>query len=334
MTKSRIAVLTGGYSAEANISYKSAATVINHLDKNLFDTYLIDISSNRWAYIDDEKQAFIIDKNDFSFTKNNQKTQFDLVFFALHGTPAEDGKIQGYFDMLGIKYCGTNMMEMALSFDKAATKKYLKSSNILMADSFLYYKTEQTSHIVDHISKHLSMPVFVKPNKNGSSYGVTKVNKVEELEAAVVNGFEFDDELIVEAFISGREMTCGVYQLNGVLTALSPTEIKSQNDFFDYKAKYLGQSQEITPAEISPALTEKIQQISMHAFKELGLKSHARIDFIMNGDEFYFLEANTIPGLTDESLIPQQVAHAGWALKDFFTAIVKEGFRKYENAHV
>ena len=332
MTKSRIAVLTGGYSAEANISHKSANTVIHHLDANLFETYLIDISKEKWVHINNNKTEFSIDKNDFSLSINHQKINFDMVFFALHGTPAEDGKIQGYFDMMGIKYCGANMMEMALTFDKAATKKYLKCTDILMADSFLYHKHEDTTSIVKHISTHLKMPVFVKPNKNGSSYGVTKVSEISGLEAAVINGFEYDDELIVEAFISGREMTCGVYQFDGVLKALSPTEIKSQNDFFDYKAKYLGESQEITPAEISKELTSKIQEISIKAFKELGLKGHARMDFILHDDAFYFLEANTIPGLTDESLIPQQVVYDGWTLKDFFTAIIQEGFRKYKGA--
>ncbi len=334
MTKSRIAILTGGYSAEANISVKSAKTVLHHIDSNLFETYLIVISKEKWVHIDANQHEFSIDKNDFSLTLNQQKINFDLVFFALHGTPAEDGKIQGYFDMLGLKYCGSNMMEMALSFDKAATKKYLKSVNVLMAESNLYYKQESIFDIVMHISLHMKMPVFVKPNKNGSSYGITKVNEIKELEASIINGFKYDNELIVEAFISGREMTCGVYQFDDTITALAPTEIKSQNDFFDYKAKYLGESEEVTPAEISPELTKKIQEISIHIFRELGLKSHARIDFIMHEDEFYFLEANTIPGLTDESLIPQQVAHAGWVLKDFFTAIIQEGFRKYDVAPI
>ena len=330
MTKRRIAILTGGYTAEANISYKSAATVNAHIDRTLFEPFVIDIHPNKWCYIDENNNEFIVDKNDFSIQLPQSKITFDMVFFALHGAPAEDGKIQGYFDMIGIRYCGAGMMEMGLTFDKAATKKYLNSSDILMAKSRLYYKNQALQFIIDDIQTHLSMPVFVKPNKNGSSYGVTKVAEGTALQDAIHNGFGYDNELIVEEFISGREVTCGVYSFNNEIKALTPTEIKSQNDFFDYKAKYLGQSQEITPAEISTPLTQELQKITVKVFEELGLKGHARIDFIMHNDEFYFLEANTIPGLTDESLIPQQARYDGWVLKDFFTAIIEEGFRKYK----
>lgn len=329
MTKRRIAILTGGYTAEANISYKSAATVSAHIDRSLFEPYLIDIRPHRWSYTDENNNEYLIDKNDFSIVMPTGKITFDMVFFALHGSPAEDGKIQGYFDMIGIRYCGAGMMEMGLTFDKAATKKYLKSTDIRMAKSCLYFKNQSIQTIIDDIQIHLSMPVFVKPNKNGSSYGVTKVADAAALQEAINNGFAYDNELIVEEFISGREVTCGVYAFNQEIKALTPTEIKSQNDFFDYQAKYLGQSQEITPAEISVPLTQELQKITVKVFQELGLKGHARIDFIMHDDQFYFLEANTIPGLTDESLIPQQARHDGWVLKDFFTAIIEEGFRKY-----
>jgi D-alanine-D-alanine ligase len=322
MDKRKIAVITGGYTAEANISILSAATVLKYIDASKYDAYKIVISPDGWYYEAADGTKSTVDKNDFSIAVAGKKINFDLAFIALHGSPAEDGKLQGYFDMIGMKYTGSNVLPLALSFDKASTKKFLANSGINMAKSLMFHSHQATAEICGHVLNGLKLPVFVKPNKNGSSYGVTKVNVSEGLEEAVIKGFEFDDELIIEECITGRELTCGVAMLNGKLTALPPTEIKSQNEFFDYQAKYLGQSQEITPAEISEEQTLHIQELSKHVFMELGLKSFARMDFILHEDSFYFLEANTVPGLTDESLIPQQARAAGINLETFFNAII------------
>lgn len=323
--KKKIAVLTGGYTAEIDISLKSAVNVMNQIDTTKFDTYLIYIDAQKWVYIDAQKKEYPVNRNDFSVNINNQPIHFDcVVFFPLHGSPTEDGKIQGYFDMIGQKYVGCGVLEASLTFDKAATKKYLANSHVLMAKSKLYFNTEKIEAIISHTQSNLSLPLFVKPNKNGSSYGISKVNDWSELEAAIVKGFEYDNELIIEEFIAGREMSIGVYQLGGIVYSLHPTEIKSQNDFFDYKAKYLGESSEITPAEISDSLTKKLQEINIHVYKELGLKGYARIDYIMKGEEFYLLEANTTPGFTSESLLPQQLRYAQINIQDFFTQLIEE----------
>lgn len=327
MHKTRIAVVTGGFTAEANISVKSASTVMNHLDALRFERYLIIIEKSGWNLKADDGKLYTVDRNDFSVMINGSRLTFDIAFIALHGSPAEDGKLQGYFDMIGMRYTGSGVLPLALSFDKAATKKYLQNSGLHMAQSLMFNFKNPILSILDIVNEKLSYPVFVKPNKNGSSYGVSKVNKREDLQEAIENGFKYDDELIIEEFITGRELTCGVYNLRGNLRALPPTEIKSQNEFFDYKAKYSGESNEITPAEISSELTHKLQAESIKVFTELGLKGFARMDFILHGDDFYFLEANTVPGLTDESLIPQQARAAGWELSDFFTAVVEESLK-------
>jgi D-alanine-D-alanine ligase len=322
MDKRKIAVITGGFTAEANISLLSAATVLKYVDQQKYQAFKIVIDHSGWYYENNSGEKTMVDKNDFSIQVAGQKINFDLAFIALHGSPAEDGKLQGYFDMIGVKYTGSNVLPLALSFDKASTKKFLANSGIHMARSLMFHAYQSVTDICGHVLKGLKLPVFVKPNKNGSSYGVTKVNVAEALQEAVIKGFEFDDELIIEEFITGRELTCGVAMLEGKLIALPPTEIKSQNEFFDYKAKYLGQSQEITPAEITEEQTSKIQALSKHVFAELGLKGFARMDFILHEESFYFLEANTVPGLTDESLIPQQARAAGIPLETFFNSII------------
>ncbi len=323
--KKKIAILTGGYTAEIDISLKSSVNVMNQIDATKFDKYLIYIDAEKWVYIDENKHETPINRNDFSIELNQQKIKFDcVVFFPLHGSPTEDGKIQGYFDMIGQKYVGCGVFEASLTFDKAATKKYLSNTGVLMAKSKLYYNSETTIDIIANTKEHLSLPLFVKPNKNGSSYGISKVNEWTELEAAILNGFKFDNELIIEEFIAGREMSIGVYQLGGEVKSLHPTEIRSQNEFFDYKAKYLGESAEITPAEISDELTKKLQKINIQVYKELGLKGYARIDYIMKNDDFYLLEANTTPGFTSESLLPQQLRYAKIEVMHFFTQLIEE----------
>ena len=325
MTQPNIAVLTGGYSAESNISLLSAAKVQEWIDKTLYKVWLIYITPEDWFYKADDGSISSINRNDFSLSLPSGKVTFQLaVFFPLHGSPAEDGKIQGYFDMLNIPYTGCGVLASAISFDKAACKQYLKTTQVAMAQSVLCLHSNQIDSHIAKISKNLNYPVFVKPNKNGSSYGVTKVYKLDELALALEKAFKFDSEVIVEEFISGREFSCGVYELNGQTIALPPTEIISQTDFFDYEAKYMGKSSEVTPADLSETQTLELQNLSKDVFIALGCKTLARIDFILNHQTFYFLEANTTPGMTNESLVPQQVRAAGMDVAWFVNSLINE----------
>ena len=325
MTKPNIALLKGGFSAEVNISLLSAVKVHEWIDKSVYNVWLINISQDDWYYESENGTKISVDRDYFSLTTEKEKIHFQLaVFFPLHGPPAEDGKIQGYFDMLQIPYTGCGVLASALSFDKAACKVFLKQTQVAMANSVLCIdKKLSAAHILE-IENRLSLPVFVKPNKNGSSYGVTKVMKTEDLEAGLKKAFDFDEEVIVEEFISGREFSCGVYILNGETIPLPPTEIISQTDFFDYDAKYMGKSKEVTPADLSKEQTLEIQAWSKKIFIALGCKTLSRVDFILNGNTFYFLEANTTPGMTNESLVPQQVRAAGMDVAWFINSLIGE----------
>ncbi len=325
MDKINIALLTGGYSAESNISLLSAVKVQEWIDQTHYNVWLIHISKDNWHHRSEDGVVNLIDKNDFSLVTANGKVHFQLVsFFPLHGSPAEDGKIQGYFDMLNIPYTGCGVLASAISFDKAACKQFLKETKVAMAASVLCIDSAHLTHHISNISNQLTLPVFVKPNKNGSSYGVTKVYKTDDLKLALEKAFQFDTEVIVEEFISGREFSCGVYELNGETIALPPTEIISQTDFFDYDAKYMGKSSEVTPADLSDSQTLEIQHWSKKVFIALGCKTLSRIDFILNDKTFYFLETNTTPGMTNESLVPQQVRATGKNLPWFINSLINE----------
>jgi D-alanine-D-alanine ligase len=325
MNKTNIAVLTGGFSAESNISLLSSVKVLEWIDKSTYNAWLVHISKQSWSVELADGAKVDVDRNDFSFRLNGEKVQFNFaVFFPLHGPPAEDGKIQGYLDMLNIPYTGCGVLASSVSFDKSACKLYLAHTGVAMARSVLCYKNDSVSSNTALISGKLELPVFVKPNKNGSSYGVTKVKHASELAAALIKAFDFDDEVIVEEFIEGREFSCGVYTLKGETTSLPPTEIISETDFFDYEAKYLGKSNEVTPADLSPEKTLEMQQWAKKIFLALGCKTLSRIDFILKGDTFYFLEANTTPGMTNESLVPQQVRAAGMDVSWFINALIAD----------
>ena len=332
MDKINIALLTGGFSAESNISLLSAHKVYEWIDKSIYNVWLIHITIEDWFYTFDDGSVASINKNDFSLNMPTGKVNFQLAaFFPLHGPPAEDGKIQGYFDMLDIPYTGCGVLASAISFDKAACKVFLEKTQVAMAKSVLCIDKNLINNHVLEISSQLLLPVFVKPNKNGSSYGVTKVHKLEELETALQKAFNFDDEVIVEEFIAGREFSCGVYELEGKTVALPPTEIISQKDFFDYEAKYLGKSNEVTPADLTKEQTLEIQHWSKKVFIALGCKTLSRIDFILNGSTFYFLEANTTPGMTNESLVPQQVRAAGMNVAWFINSLIAERLKAVTN---
>lgn len=324
MSKPKIAFVTGGYSGEAVISYKSAKTIEQNIDIDLFDYYKIDITPEGW-FFEKDGQRSEVDKNDFSIKVNNKKITFDAVLNGIHGTPGEDGKLQGYFDILGIPYTSCDCAISSLTFNKRYTVAVASFSGIKVANSVLLFKSNYTSP--DELVKDLKFPVFVKPNNGGSSIGMSKVNAPsEELGAAIEKAFKEDEQVLVEEFIKGRELTIGVFKSKGKIIALPITEIISKKEFFDYEAKYLGASLEITPAEVSEEISSQIKEQAIKIYQIFNCRGIVRIDFIYNEEEKqpYMLEINTVPGQTEASLVPQQVKAMGWTLKEFYTALIRE----------
>ncbi len=320
--KKNIAVITGGQASERGISLKSAGVVCKHLNKEKYNVFKVIIDGKDWLVERDSPVKLFIDKNDFTFTIDGHKISFDAVFMALHGSPAEDGKLQGYFDMLNIPYNACGVLQAALTFDKLRCKQYLAPFGVKTAGAELLYKAGTRK-----LEREVNYPVFVKPNKNGSSYGAAKVNRHEDLAAAIENAFNFDDEILVEEFIAGTEITCGVMVIDGEITAMPLTEVRSKGEFFDYKAKYEGDSKEVTPAEIDDALTQKIKQTSEFIYNKLDFKGMCRIDYIIKGEEYYMLEVNSIPGLSEESIVPQQARAMGISLEKLFEISIEECLR-------
>jgi D-alanine-D-alanine ligase len=323
--KKNIAVITGGEASELGISLKSADVVYRHLNKDKYNAFKVVMEGTNWYVERDNPTRISVDKNDFSFTVQGHKITFDCVFIAIHGTPAEDGKLQGYFDLLKIPYNCCGVLQAALTFDKLRCKEYLQPFGVLTAKGILLKKALYKAEDVK--PETFTYPVFVKPNKNGSSYGASKVNTPSELLPAIENGFNYDDEILVEDYLKGTEVTCGVITLNGKVTALPVTELRSKNEFFDYEAKYQGLSQEITPAEIDAALTEKIQRTSEFIYHKLDFKGMCRIDYIIMDGDYYMLEVNSIPGLSEASILPQQAACVGISLEKLFEISVEEAMK-------
>jgi D-alanine-D-alanine ligase len=322
-----IAFITGGYSTEAEISYKSAVTIEKNLDTSKFNVYKIDITPGGWLYtVAGEKVN--INRDDFSLTLSGKKIIFDAVFIGIHGTPGEDGKLQGYFDMVGLPYTSCDAATSALTMNKRYTVAVAAFGGIHVAKSMHLFK--HTPLAVADILKQLVLPVFVKPNSGGSSIGMSKVNKEDELAAALEKAFKEDDQVLVEEFISGREFTVGVFKTTKEIVVLPITEIKTKKDFFDFEAKYQGMSEEITPAEISEIMTNKIRAAARKVYEVFNCRGVVRIDFIYNEaqDKPYMLEINTVPGQTAASVIPQQVKALGWELKDFYTILVEEALAR------
>ncbi len=312
-----IAIIMGGYSSEYKISLTSGNVVFNNLDKTKFIGFRIHIFKEKWVYVDSGEAEFPIDKNDFSVVVNGTKITFDCVFNAIHGTPGEDGLMQAYFELLNIKQTSCNYYQAAITFNKRDLLSVLKPYGIQSATSYYLNKGEAINE--DEIISKVGLPCFVKPNKSGSSFGITKVKTKDELDYAIVNAYKEDNEIIIESFLDGTEVSVGVINFKGKTTVLPITEIVSENDFFDYEAKYLGKSQEITPARISDEMTLKIGEIAKKAYDVLKMKGFSRSEFIIVNNEPFMLEMNTIPGLTTESLIPQQAKCAGISLEDLFT---------------
>jgi len=313
--KKNIAVVMGGYSKEVDISLNSGNVVANNLDSNVYNIYRIHILSDKWVAVFNNTD-FPIDKNDFSVFIDGKKIVFDCVFNAIHGNPGENGSLLAYFDLLGIKHTSAPFYQMALTFNKHDTISVLRQYGIKAAKSI--YLTKGDSFDVDFIAQELSLPCFVKANNAGSSFGVSKVYNKENLAKAINFSFAEDDEVLIESFLNGTEVSVGVYQFDGDIHVLPMTEIVSDNDFFDYEAKYLGKSQEITPARITADEHEKLHKIAKKAYKSLNMSGMSRADYIFVDGEPHFIEINTVPGLATESILPQQIRKAGFTLGEFF----------------
>jgi len=324
----KIALITGGYSGEAVISYKSAQSIEKNIDTGKWDCYKIDINPNGWNYLSPGGKTYSVDKNDFSITVDGNKITFDAVLVGLHGTPGEDGKLQGYFDTLNIPYTSCDTATSALTFNKRYTVAVASFAGMHVARSVHLFKYIPVSP--DAILKELKLPVFVKPNNGGSSIGMSKVKEPGELQAALDKAFKEDDQVLVEEFISGRELTIGVFKSKGKIITLPITEIIAKNEFFDFEAKYEGASEEITPANVDEAIAEKVRTEAKKAYAVFNCSGVVRIDFIYNEEAGhpFMLEINTVPGQSEASIVPQQVRAMGWTLMEFYSALIEECFNK------
>lgn len=320
----KVGVITGGYSSEHVISAKSAQTVLDHIDREKFEPHLLEIRKDSWALIEKE-QKWPINRSDFTVTVNGKKLEFDIVLIMIHGTPGEDGQLQAYLDMVGMPYAGSKQLTSSITFNKWTCNTILHDLGYRCAKNFLIRSNDIIS--VSKIINHLGLPCFVKPNDGGSSFGVSKVKSKEELLPAIEQAFEEGTEVLIESCMIGMEVTCGVFRRGNEIVPLPITEIISQNEFFDYNAKYLGESEEITPARIPEELTREIQKNTANIYRSLGFKGIARMDYIIQDDKPYLIEINTIPGMSPQSLVPQQAAAAGISLQELFTAVIEEGLK-------
>lgn len=324
--KKTIALLTGGTTGEWVVSVKSAATIAHHIDAELYDVYKIMLNDHGWFYEPADSVKIEIDRNDFSLTIEGRRIKFDGVFIAIHGSPGEDGKLQGYFDMLHIPYTTCDALTSAITMNKGYTKAIVNDiDHLYTAKSVQIFKGG--NYDINQIKQNLKLPYFVKPNSGGSSIGMTKVKLADELEAALEKAFKEDPQVLIEEFVSGREFSIGVFSAKGVVTVLPTTEVIPANEFFDFEAKYTpGATEEITPGNMTDEEYERVHEIIKAVYTKLNCRGVVRIDYFLEHEtgKFYFIEINTIPGQTATSFIPQQVAAMGITLKEFYTSLLKE----------
>jgi D-alanine-D-alanine ligase len=326
--KKNIALVTGGFSGEAVISYKSAVTIDQNLDRNLYNVYKIDIKQQGWYYELADGRKVEIDKNDFSLQIDDRKICFDAVFIGMHGTPGEDGKLQGYFDTLNIPYTGCDAATSAITFNKRYAVAVAGMEGIAVSKSILLTKEKVISK--DEIKSKLNFPVFIKPNNGGSSIGMSKVNSAsgDELAVAIEKAFKEDNQVLIEEMIIGREFTVGVFKSMGQIIVLPLTEVKADADmsFFDFEAKYHGKSSETTPAEVDEVTADILRDTAKKVYTAFNCNGVIRIDFIYNEKDGrpYMLEVNTVPGQSEASIIPQQVKEMGWNLREFYAKLIDE----------
>uniref|UniRef100_UPI0040479B01 D-alanine--D-alanine ligase n=1 Tax=Polaribacter sp. TaxID=1920175 RepID=UPI0040479B01 len=324
--KKNIAIIMGGFSSEAAISIKSGSVVYKHLNSEKYQPYKIHILKDKWVHIDVDNKEFPVNKNDFSINMNANHITFDCVFNAIHGNPGENGAILAYFEMLGIPHTSAPFYQMALTFNKRDTLSVLKTYGIAIAKSVYLNKGEEinTTSILDKVG----LPCFVKPNNAGSSYGISKVYTESELIPAIQKAYLEDSEILIESFLSGTEVSVGVIQYQGELKVLPITEIVSENDFFDYEAKYEGKSQEITPARITDEEASRVREVAKRIYAILNMSGFSRAEYILVDGIPHFLEINTVPGLTEESILPQMAAAANISLFQLFDNAVQMALNK------
>ena len=312
----------GGYSSEVNISIKSGNVVFKHLNKDKFNAFRVHILEDKWVALDDNETEYPINKDNFSFVLNDEEITFDVAFNAIHGTPGENGKLLSYLELLNIPHTSAPFYQMALTFNKRDTLSVVKEYGVKTAKSIYLNKGDdiETKTIIDKVG----LPCFVKPNNAGSSYGISKAYNEDEIISGIEKAYLEDDAILIESFLEGTEVSVGVIQYKGELKVLPPTEIVSENDFFDYEAKYLGKSQEITPARISNETLVKVEVEAKKVYKALSLKGFSRAEYILVNDEPHFLEVNMVPGLTEESILPQQAVAANISLAELFENAIEQ----------
>jgi D-alanine--D-alanine ligase len=321
-----IAIVAGGNSSEWVISIKSAALVSKEINNSEYKGFVVQIKGQQWQVLLDGELKSDIDKNDFSFILNKKRIKFNCALILIHGTPGEDGKLQSYFELIGLPYTTCGVLASSLTFNKFACKLFLKEYGIRSAKALLIKKNQawQSNKIVDE----LGLPCFVKPNESGSSFGVTKVTDIAHLEDAVKNALSESTEVIIEQFIKGTEVTCGMLKTSSKELIFPITEVVSKNDFFDYEAKYTpGLSDEITPARISDKFAEEVRKISSQIYDALNCRGIVRIDYIISGNEIYFLEVNTVPGMSANSIVPKQIREAGLTVSEVYKMIIEDVIR-------
>jgi len=319
----RIAVVCGGYSGESVVSLRSAAMIMNHIDRSRFDPVKVVITRSRWTAELNGRETDV-DKNDFSVTSETGRITFDGAFIIIHGAPGEDGLLQGYFALIGIPHTTGDVLNMSTTFNKKATTRLLGSLGYPVAKSIVLHRNEPYS--VSFLIQNLGLPCFVKPNCGGSSIGTSKVNAPEDVHRSLDIAFQEDDQVIVEEFIEGTEVTCGVIRRSGQITALPITEIVSKKSFFDFEAKYQGASEEITPARLTEGLTAQIQRSCEDIYTRLNCRGMIRIDWLIRGNEPYVVEINTVPGFSEASIIPQQAAVIGMSKTELISAVIDSCF--------
>ena len=323
--KKNVAVVMGGYSSEHDISILSGTTVFNHIDKTLYNVYKVIINKNNWNLITKDGINHSLSKDKFSCDVNGIEIKFDIIFIMIHGSPGEDGIIQKYFDKLDIPYTGPSSEVALLTFNKKDCIEFAKKNNIKTAKSILINKSGNTSY--EEIEKELKFPLFVKANSSGSSYGISKVYNVKELEIAVKKSFEFDDEVLVEQFLNGKEVSVGVMNYENEIKVFGITEIITTNDFFDYEAKYEGKHEEISPARINKIQKENVEMVALDLYSKLNMKGFSRSDFIFIDDDPYLLEVNSIPGMTEHSLLPMAAKEKGINFNELVLKILDTSFK-------
>ncbi len=323
MMKRIIAIVAGGDTSEYEVSLRSAQGIYSFIDKERYELYIVVMHGTDWHVRLSDGQTEPVDRNDFSFTHDGNKVKFDFAYITIHGTPGEDGRLQGYFDMMRIPYSTCGVMASSLTYDKFACSQYLHAFGVRIAESLLL-KTGQSVTDDDVVNK-IGLPCFVKPNLGGSSFGVSKVTAREQIQPAIAKAFGEAKEVVIEAFLDGTEVTCGCYKTRNKTVVLPVTEVVSHHEYFDYAAKYCGDSDEITPARLSDNLTQRIRQLTSVIYDILGAAGIIRVDYIITESEkINLLEVNTTPGMTATSFIPQQVKAAGIDMKDVMTDIIED----------